>query len=220
MKPFQAAIHGKNRIAVIAEIKRHSPSNGDFPAHPVAELMKAYEAGGAAAISVVTDPHLFHGSLELLKEVRRATSLPIIRKDFITEEKQIDETAEAGANAILLIARMLDTEALRRLAAYAQAKNLDPLIELHNEEDFQKISGICDIVIGINNRDLKTFKTDVQHASRFLHKIPKEQTIVAESAFQSRDEFAPYLGKIDAVLIGTALLTSENPEQTLASFVH
>lgn len=218
MKPFEKAIHGKDRISVIAEIKRFSPSHGAFPDHPVHELIKAYETGGASAISVVTDPHLFHGSLDLLREARKYTKLPIIRKDFLTEKKHIDESADAGASAVLLIARMLDDERLEELAEYAQAQGLDTVIEIHDDEDLKKIAGIQNAIIGINNRNLKTFQTNVRHAAKFLDRLNPAFTVIAESAFSSAEEFAPYFGKIDAVLIGTALLTSKNPHETLLSF--
>ncbi len=218
MKPFEKAIRGKERISVIAEIKRFSPSHGQFPNHPVHELMAAYEAGGASAISVVTDPHLFHGSLELLREAHKHTKLPIIRKDFLTEKKHINESVDAGASAVLLIAHMLDDDRLRELAQYAHTQGLDTVIEIHDDEDIKKIASIKNTIVGINNRNLKTFQTNVRHASKFLARLDPALTVIAESAFSNAEEFAPYLGKIDAVLIGTALLTSENPSKTLISF--
>lgn len=218
MKPFEKAIRGKGRISVIAEIKRFSPSHGPFPDHPVHELIKAYEAGGASAISVVTDTHLFHGSLELLREARKYTELPIIRKDFLTEKKHMDESAQAGASAVLLIARMLDNDRLQELALYAHTQGLDTVIEIHDDEDLKKIVGIKNTIIGINNRNLKTFRTNVRHTAKFLDRLDHTFTIIAESAFSDPEEFAPYLGKIDAVLIGTALLTSKNPHEKLLSF--
>ncbi len=219
MNPFEKAIRGRNRISVIAELKRFSPSRGKFPDHPVEQLMKAYEKGGASAISVVTDASLFKGSLELLREARQHTKLPIIRKDFLTEKEHIDESVEAGANAILLIARMLDEQRLQNLAAYAHEKGLDTVIEIHDDEDFKKIANIKNTIIGINNRNLRTFTVNVRHAEKFINRIDPKFTIIAESAFSNAEEFTPYFGKIDAVLIGTALLTSENPSQTLSSFV-
>lgn len=218
---FHDAIRGKEKISVIAEIKRRSPSHGDFPPHNVTELMAAYKEGGAAAISVVTEPTLFNGSLELLREVRNATDLPILRKDFITNPLQIKETTEVGANAVLLIARMIKSrEELVGLAVFALTLGLDPIIEIHDETDLTKIEGLHDAIIGINNRNLKTFETDVKHAKKFISRIDPNHTIIVESAFQTPEELAPYRGKIDAVLIGTVLLTSENPCNTLTSFTH
>ncbi|MBI2638817.1 indole-3-glycerol-phosphate synthase [Candidatus Peregrinibacteria bacterium] len=220
MNNFEKAIRGRDRISVIAELKRFSPSHGKFPEHDIEQLMKAYEKGGASAISVVTDAYLFKGSLELLREARRHTKLPIIRKDFLTKKEHIDASVEAGADAILLIARMLDEQQLQRLATYAHEKGLDTVIEIHDDEDFKKIAGITNTIIGINNRNLQTFTTNVRHAEKFLDRINPKFTIIAESAFSSAEEFAPYFGKIDAVLIGTALLTSENPSKALSSFIY
>lgn len=218
---FHDAIRGKEKISVIAEMKRCSPSHGDFPQHAVPELMAAYKKGGAATISVVTEPTLFNGSLELLREVRASTDLPILRKDFITNPRQIQETADVGANAILLIARLLPSQKeLVGLAVFAMTLGLDPVIEIYNDADLKKIEGLRDAIIGINNRNLKTFETDIHHAEKFLSKINPEHTIIVESAFQRPEELKPYFGKIDAVLIGTTLLTSENPCETLTSFTH
>lgn len=221
MGAFHDAISGKEKISVIAEIKRRSPSHGDFPQHTIQELMAAYEKGGAAAISVVTEPTLFNGSLELLREVKNATNLPILRKDFITNPRQIQKTAESGASAILLIARMLPSQKdLIALAVFAQTLGLDPVIEIHDEEDLEKIEGLRGAIIGINNRNLKTFETDVNYAEKFISRIDPEHTIIVESAFRSPEELAPYRGKIDAVLIGTAFLVAENPCETLTNFTN
>lgn len=218
---FHDAIRGKENISVIAEIKRRSPSHGDFPQHAVPELMAAYKKGGAAAISVVTEPTLFNGSFELLREVRNATDLPILRKDFITNPLQIKETAQAGAHAILLIARLLPSQKeLVGLAVFAQTLGLDPIIEIHDYTDLEKIEKLRGLIIGINNRNLKTFKTDVRHAEKFLSRIDPSHTIIVESAFQTPEELTPYRGKIDAVLIGTTFLTSQNPYETLTTFTH
>lgn len=218
---FHDAIRGKENISVIAEIKRRSPSHGDFPPHAVNELMAAYKKGGAAAISVVTEPTLFNGSLELLREVRASTDLPILRKDFITNPLQIKETAEAGANAVLLIARMLPSQKeLVGLAVFAMTLGLDPVIEIHDETDLPKIEDLRDAIVGVNNRNLKTFETDVRHAEKFISRIDPNHTIIVESAFQTPEELAAYRGKIDAVLIGTAFLISQNPYATLTTFTH
>lgn len=218
---FHDAIRGKENISVIAEIKRRSPSHGDFPQHAVPELMAAYKKGGAAAISVVTEPTLFNGNLELLREVRNAADLPILRKDFITNPLQIKETAEVGANAVLLIARMMKSrEELVGFAVFALTLGLDPVIEIHDETDLLKIESLRDAIIGINNRNLKTFETDVRHAEKFISRIDPNHTIIVESAFQTPEELTPYRGKIDAVLIGTALLIAQNPYEILTTFTH
>lgn len=221
MGAFRDAISGKEKISVIAEIKRRSPTHGDFPQHAVTELMAAYKKGGASAISVVTEPTLFNGSLELLREVKNSTDLPILRKDFITHPKQIQETADSGASAILLIARMLSSQKdLVALAIFAQTLGLDPVIEIHDETDLEKIKGLHGAIIGINNRNLKTFETDVQHAEKLLGRVNLKHTIIIESAMSSQEDLELYRGKIDAVLVGTAFLISKNPCETLTNFTN
>lgn len=220
LRPFHKALRGKEKISVIAELKRRSPSHGVFPHCDIKTLVQAYENGGASALSVVTEPTLFDGSIELLREMRRYTSLPIIRKDFISDPAQIDESAAAGANAVLLIARMLERKTLENLVVYAHKQNLDTVIELHDEADLEKIAALGDIIIGINNRDLSTFTTDVNHAHKLLKLLPPESTIIVESAFKNPSELALYEGKVDAVLIGTTFLTSSNPQETLTNFTH
>lgn len=215
---FHNAVAGKDKISVIAEIKRRSPSHGHFPVHNVAKLIEAYEKAGASAISVVTEPSLFAGSIELLKEVRKHTRLPVIRKDFITKIAQIDESAAAGANAVLLIARSLKKSALEKLVSHAHTLKLDTVVEVYDEVDIEKICDLKGIIIGINNRDLRTFETDVCHALELLKKIDPARTIIAESAFKDAGELKMYNGKIDAALIGTTLLTSADPYKKLCQF--
>lgn len=215
---FKDAIAGKNHIKVIAEIKRRSPSHGDFPLHSVPELLAAYQAGGASAISVVTEGNLFGGNLALLKEVRRSTHLPILRKDFITRRHDVEESAESDANAVLLIASMLEPRELRELADTAKNLGLDVVAEIHDDTDLSKIIDLKDAIIGINNRNLQNMKTDVHHAEKFIARIAPSRTIVAESAFLNAGQLTPYRFRADAVLIGTALLTAQNPEHALITF--
>lgn len=223
MPRFRDAISGKENISIIAEIKRYSPSHGrSFPFREVPDLVSMYEKGGASALSVVTAKEPFQGSLELLKEARSLTKLPLIRKDFITTVPDLDESKTSGADAVLLIAHRLTKESLYVLVKEALARDLDPVVELHFDEDFKKIEALiknpADIIVGINNRNLENFKTDVQHAAKLLGQLDPACTIIAESAFQMADDFAPYKGKIDAVLIGTALLTAKDPMEKLLSF--
>lgn len=231
MGRFYDAIHGKKEVSIIAEIKVFSPSYGkDFPPHTVTELVKAYETAGASAISVVTALKPFRGSTELLKETKSLTKLPLLRKDFITTTDAIDETANLGASALLLIASNLTQAELLKLSDYARSKNLDVVIEIHTEEDLEKVQKLMwadgsgntapgKLIIGINNRNLKNFSTDVNHAAKFISLIPRHQTIIAESAFRKPEDLASYKGKIDAALIGTALLISQDPEKILRSFL-
>lgn len=219
---FLKAIQGKDKIALIAEIKRKSPSYGTFlnlDDISIETYIRAYELGGANAISVVTEAKLFGGSLDLLKHVRRLTRLPILRKDFIQSIKQVDETADS-ADALLLIARKLSATTLKQLILRANKNGLDCVVEIYDQSDLQKIKNLPEIIVGINNRNLQTFQTDVNHARDVLKKIDKQKTIIAESAFQNTKELKPYFGFIDAILIGTALLTSINPQHKLTQFIN
>lgn len=232
--PFRRAINEqpgdpspehRRGVAVIAEIKLRSPSFGKFPIKSIKKLVRAYEKNGTAAISVVTEPKLFNGSIELLKQIRQLTKLPILRKDFIKTTDQIEETFLTGANAILLIANILTKAQLKKLVFCAQKRNLDTLIEIHDEKDIEKLRGLTGIIIGINNRNLKTFKTDVNHAKSLLKrikKIPEFKTtpIIIESGFSKPEELKKYKGKASAALIGTAFLTSKNPSKLLTQFVY
>lgn len=218
---FYKAIAGKNQISVIAEIKKRSPSHGDFTRHSEADLVKAYETGGASAISVISDKLRFNGSLELLTKIKKMTRLPILRKDFLTSKPNVDQTVQAGASGILLIAHNLQKDQLQELAAYSLVQGLTPLLEIHDEEDLEKIADLLDqegIIIGINNRDLKTLKIDVYHGLSLLAKIKTQNPIIIESAFSAADELKPYQGKIDGALIGTSLLTSDHPQKKLETF--
>lgn len=230
MGAFFDAISGKESIAIIAEIKIFSPSYGNnFPPHTVAELVSAYEAAGASAISVVTAPRPFRGSTELLKEAKLLTKLPLLRKDFITSTDAIDESEKLGASALLLIASNLIQSELLNLSDYARAKGIDVVVEVHTEEELEKVQKLMwadgsgnsapgKLIIGINNRNLKNFSTDVNHAIKFLSLIPSHQAIIAESAFRKPEDLAPYKGKIDAALIGTAFLIDKNPQEPLTQF--
>lgn len=218
MGRFENAIRGKSRISVIAEVKRRSPSHGEFPPHAVADLIAAYERGGASAVSVVTEPTVFGGSMALLQEVRNTTKLPILRKDFITKNHEVESSARAGTNAVLLIASLMTSREIRELAATAKNLEMDAVVEIRSEEDLSKIIDIKDVIVGINNRDLATLRTDVHYAEKFISRIAPSRTIIAESAFLSAKDLLPYRLRADAVLIGTALLTAQNPQNALHSF--
>lgn len=225
MYKFLQAIKGKKEISVIAEIKRRSPSHGNFPKQDLDTLIRQYEKGGARAISVVTEKTYFNGNLELLKKIRKKTKLPIIRKDFIQEIGQIRETKNAGADAILLIAKKLEKILLKKFAEESLKTGLDVVIEIHDQKDFEKIQSVCKtltkkIAIGINNRNLSNFEVNIHHAKNLLHLFNKKTIIIAESGFSKTEEISDYQGKIDAILVGTALLNTANPYQLLNSMTH
>ncbi len=206
--------------AIIAEVKRASPSKGDiFPGLDPAAVARDYAAGGAAAISVLTDRH-FKGSLDDLRAVRAAVELPILRKDFIFDAYQIFAARAAGADAILLIAAMLAPAQLRALAETADALGLAALIEVHNHTEFTRAREIGAALIGINNRDLHTFKTDLATTETLLASYAGSATIVAESGIETPAD----LRRLEragarAFLIGESLLRAGDPRAALERLI-
>jgi indole-3-glycerol phosphate synthase len=217
---FGAALAGR-AVAVIAEIKRRSPSAGDIqPALDPARHAAAYAAGGAAAISVLTDPSYFGGSLEDLVQVVRATTVPVLRKDFIVHELQIVEARAAGASAVLLIARVLPPRELRILAARARGLGLGTLIEVHTAAEVEDALAAEPTAVGINSRDLATFTVDPVAALRLVAHVPAGTPAVAESGIVSRDDVVRAASAgADAVLVGTAVARAANPGGAVRALV-
>lgn len=203
--------------AIIAELKKASPSKGliraDF--RPI-ELAQELEQAGAAALSVLTDEEFFQGSLEYLEQASAATSLPCLRKDFMVDEFQILESRAHCADAILLIVAALDQKELLTFARTAQAHELDVICEVHDEDELQRaLDAGCDL-IGVNSRDLKTFKVDLATALRLGEKIPSECVRVAESGIHSGADVARLRSAgYDAFLIGESLMRAERPGEAL-----
>ncbi len=193
---------------MIAEHKRRSPSAGTIREDlSLEEVVHAYEAAGAAALSILTEPHSFGGSLDDLRRARAATSLPLLRKDFILDPFQIWEAFAAGADAVLLIVAALGAEQLAALHAEARAMSLTALVEVHDRAELDVAVGVGAEVIGINNRDLSTLEVDVDRTFALLQELPSEVTVVAESGFsrvRELDELEQ--AGVDAVLIGEALM--------------
>lgn len=212
-RPFKEALV-RPGLSVIAEFKRGSPSAGAInPGADVAETVAAYERGGAAAISVITDEPHFHGSLADLEQARPATGLPILRKDFIVDPYQLWEAALAGADAALLIVAAVADEDLQLLWEEAAALDLDCLVEVHDEDDLDRALTLLDPdVIGINNRDLNTLEVDVGTTAELLTDVPAGKTVVAESGYGNRAQIEELdrIG-VDAVLIGETLMRSGDP---------
>ena len=201
-------------LSVIAEHKRRSPSAGEIRAGSnVSEIVAAYERGGAAALSVLTEHAHFGGSLEDLREARAASDLPILRKDFIVDPYQVYESAAAGADAILLIVAALDRDELSELHALARSLDLDVLVEVHDERELARALEVDAHVIGINNRDLTDFTVDVERTFELLTDVPAGKTVVSESGFSSREELDELerVG-VDAALVGESLMRSEGVE--------
>ena len=172
---------------IIAEVKKASPSKGLIRQNfaPV-EIAKEYEKGGANAISVLTEPHFFKGNLEYLAAIRQASSLPLLRKDFIIDEYQILEALVYGADFILLIAKALGAGELKRLLDYACSLGLEALVETHDEEDVEKSNFACAKIVGVNHRNLSTFEMDMSLCEKLFSKIKNASVIVAESGIYER----------------------------------
>jgi indole-3-glycerol phosphate synthase len=212
-RPFQEALV-RPGLSLIAEFKRRSPSAGDIaPGADVGARVAAYERGGAAALSVLTDMPHFGGSLDDLRTARGAATLPIIRKDFIVDPYQLYEAAVYGADAVLLIVRALSDKELRGLYEEARALDLDCLVEVHDAEELERALEVDAEVIGINNRDLDEQRVDIQTTFELMPDVPAGKTVVAESGISGREELMELdrVG-VDAVLIGGALMTAADPE--------
>jgi indole-3-glycerol phosphate synthase len=212
--PFSEALV-RPGLSLIAEFKRRSPSAGDISANArVAEQVSAYERGGAAALSVLTDEPHFGGSLEDLREARAACGMPIIRKDFIVDPYQLYEAAVNGADAVLLIVRALDEDGLRSLYDEARSLDLDCLVEVHDADELERALEEIDAeVIGINNRNLDEQSVDIATTFELMPDVPAGKTVVAESGISGRAELEELerVG-VDAVLIGGALMSAPDPE--------
>ena len=203
---FRAALSGPG-IAVIAELKRRSPSKGELDATLDAGVRALeYAQGGAAALSVVTEPSEFGGSLDDLAAVRRAVTAPLLRKDFIVDEVQLLEARVAGASAVLLIARALSPDRFQALASAARSMGLDVLLEVRDEWELTRALGVPEGVIGVNNRNLETLQIDDAVSARLLRLVPPSRIAVYESGIRDVEGVrrAGALGA-DAVLVGSAL---------------
>jgi indole-3-glycerol phosphate synthase len=212
-RPFNEAL-ARPGLSVIAEFKRRSPSAGEIDASAdLTERVGAYERGGAAALSILTEEGSFGGSLDDLRAARRACELPILRKDFIVDPYQLYEAAAYGADAVLLIVRALDDGEMRSIYDEARGLDLDCLVEVHDGAELERALHLDAEVIGINNRDLDEGSVDVRTTYELMTDVPAGKTVVAESGISSRDELEELerVG-VDAVLIGEALMRSADPE--------
>jgi indole-3-glycerol phosphate synthase len=216
-RPFEDALRG-SRPALIAEYKRASPSAGAIAEPDVASQARAYEEGGAAAISVLTEPTRFDGALADLRAVRLAAGLPVVRKDFLVHPAQVIESRAAGSDAILLIAAALSELELKGMLAVAADLGLGALVETHSEEDLAKALATDAPVIGVNARDLETLEVDVERALAMLPDVPSDRVAVLESGVSTRVDVER---AIDAgagvVLVGETLMRSPDPAATIRS---
>jgi len=220
-RDFLGALRNSSSIALIAEVKKASPSAGiickDFD--PV-QIAKEYETAGASCLSVLTDEKFFQGSLDYLRQIREAVKLPLLRKDFIIDERQILEAIECGADAILLIVAILSDEQLQKFHSLAVEAGLAVLVEVHDEEELQRALKISPQLIGVNNRDLKTFKVDLATTEKLAAKIGSEKILVAESGIHTRAD-VERLKKCGAkaILVGESLLRDGNIEKKIRELI-
>ena len=206
---FKSAITGE-QIRLIAEVKQASPSRGVFASNfdPVA-LAGTYAASGAAAISVLTESKYFRGSLDHLEAIRREVKVPLLRKDFIFEPYQVYESGVYGADAILLIVAILNREQLEELLVLSRKLGLSSLVEVHDEDELEIALSINAEIIGINNRDLKTFRIDINTTGKLRSLIPPNRIVVSESGISGHEDMVKLRSwGVNAVLIGEALITA------------
>ena len=213
-------------IALIAEVKKASPSAGVLrPDFDPVQIARDYEAAGASCLSVLTDEKFFQGSLDYLRQIRAAVKLPLLRKDFIIDERQILEAVQAGADAILLIVAILTDDQLKRFHELATQAGLAVLVEVHDEEELDRALAIAPNLVGINNRDLKTFKVDLATTERLAEKVRSRQgnrvLLVAESGIHTRFD-VQRLAKCGAgaILVGESLMRQRDLRATVHELIN
>ncbi len=220
-RDFGAALFQPDRVSVIAEIKKASPSQGVirkdfFPA----EIAESYQKHGAAALSVLTDGPFFQGSLMYLQEVSSVSGIPVLRKDFVIDPYQVSEARAWGADAILLIVRILDDTQMKELLAAAAEEGLQVLVECYGREDWDRVDFDLVSIVGVNNRDLGTFKVDLHQGVSLLSEAPDGVLRVSESGISSPDDLA-YLKRhgIESALIGEHFMRAADPGLALAQLI-
>lgn len=224
-KPYalRQALNDRDRINIIAEFKRASPSKGVIDARAVpTEVARSYELAGAAAISVLTEEDRFQGSLDDLRAVRQAVRIPVLRKDFIFDEYQLYESAAAGADALLLIVAALDDETLARLRRLTEDElMMDALVEVHTKDEMRRAESAGAKLIGVNNRDLHSFKVSLEVSVQLAQDAQQETVLIAESGLASGDD----LRRLRALgyrgfLIGETLMRARQPERVLQEMLN
>jgi indole-3-glycerol phosphate synthase len=218
---FMQALLAAPGVAIIAEAKKASPSKGVIqPDFDPRKIALNYKQGGAHAMSVLTDQDFFQGSIDYIPLVRNTVDLPVLRKEFIIDPLQIEEAAAFGADAILLIAAILETEPLREFRLQAEEAGMDVLVEVHNEAELEKTLLAESRLIGINNRNLNDFSVDLETTFRLQREIPADIPIVSESGISSREEMLRLQeAGITAALIGESLMRSNEQGATLRHFL-
>ncbi len=219
-RPFNEALV-RPGLSLVAEFKRASPSAGEIrPGAELEAIVHAYEEGGAAALSVLTEEGSFGGSLADLRAARAATDLPILRKDFLIDTYQLYEAAAGGADAVLLIVAALEPDELIRLHQEARAIDLDCVIEVHDGDELETALEIDADVLGINNRNLDDFSVDVATTFDLMPDVPAGKTVVSESGIASNEQLKELAEVgVDAVLIGETLMRADDPEAALRNLL-
>ncbi|MFB5675570.1 indole-3-glycerol phosphate synthase TrpC [Paenibacillus terreus] len=207
----------KRRLGLIAEVKKASPSKGLIrPDFDPVEIARAYEAAGADCISVLTDVDYFQGSPDYLREIRQAVGLPLLRKDFIIDETQIYEARLLGADAVLLIAAILDKERMRRFLGTAREAGLDTLVEVHDRTEMEMVLELGATLIGVNNRDLKTFETRLQTTEELAKLVTEGVTLISESGIAGPQDIEYLYSKgAKGVLVGEYLMRQQDVGQAV-----
>lgn len=220
VRSAKAAVIARDKTGIIAEFKRRSPSKGFInETADIQKVVKAYEAHGASVVSVLTDEDFFAGSSELFAQAKEVLTIPLLRKDFIVDPYQVYETKAMGADLMLLIAECLTRDEVYALAQLAHALGLEVLLELHSEDQLEKVNEYIDLV-GINNRDLKTFAVDLEKSKQILSQLPTDLVKVAESGISNPavvDELRE--AGFQGFLIGEEFMKHENPGDAFAAFV-
>lgn len=215
VRPFAEAIkrHGKEPIHLVAELKKASPSKGVFRNDFNAEvILRAYEQSPASALSILTDTPFFQGELENLSLARQITTKPLLRKDFLIDEYQLYEARVHGADAVLLIVAALEDAKLRDMITLSRELGMDALVEVHTELELEKALKAGATLIGINNRNLQTFKVDLETTLKLTGLIPSDCTVVSESGIDTREQVKRLEDAgVDAILVGETLIRSDDP---------
>lgn len=208
VRDFVAALRAAPQPALIAEVKRRSPSGGEIrPGADAIEVAQTYVRHGAACLSVLTDSHYFGGSLEDLRRVRAAVSVPVLRKDFIIDRYQVVEARAAGADCLLLIAECLPQETLRDLYEHARSLGMHALIEIYEPENLERVLALNPPLVGVNNRNLKLMRTDLEHSLRLRQHVPAETVFVSESGIRTAANVARLReAGVQAMLVGESLM--------------
>ncbi|MDW4044111.1 indole-3-glycerol phosphate synthase TrpC [Staphylococcus saprophyticus] len=213
---FKSQLDESNQLAVIAEIKSKSPTLDQLPNRDLAQQVKDYEANGANAVSILTDEHYFGGSYERLQDLTLQTTLPVLCKDFVVDKIQIDVAKKAGASIILLIVNVLTDQQMKDLYQYATSLNLEVLVEVNDKEELERAYKLKPQIIGVNNRDLKRFVTDVLHTNEILENKKEGYYYISESGIRDEQDVANVVESgIDGLLIGESLMKCEDLSQFL-----